>query len=612
MSDSRRWRLLLLGVFLLALAVRIAILLEGAGAPYHRFLVLDAATYHRIALAGDPSEPFWQPPLYPWFLRGLYALAGGPSPTLARLVQALAGALTAVMTALIARRFAGPAPAAAAGVAIALYAPLATLDAELLPASLATGLVTAFVLTLLSPAGGGSPGWWRRLRLPVAGALLGAAGILLPPLGLPAALALAWLVRREGWRPALLVGLIALVPVAGVTLRNRSYERSLVPVSWNGGTNLWIGNNPDYPETVGIRPGVRWTRLMEAPRCESGAATRAAESAWFAARARAFALADPLQFAGNLIWKAAAAVSAREIGRNRDDYDARDESTRRAAPALAVGLPVHRALPARGGGNRGARARPRDARALAAPLLPLLVALGVLAVSVVFFPSARYRAPAIPMLVVLAAAGLPRARAHAVAAAAAGAAALALTLVPHGIRRSRPGKRSTRSRSTSTSTGARSTRCRSSSRPRGTLPTTPTSRSTSASCSASSSAARRPGPSSSERSRSSPTPTPVGRRWPSTGSGAATGAGARDDRAGGRRQRLQPAGARPLRAGPDGRGRAGGGAAPAGRGRARLPASRRLRRPGAAAAGAAQRPISACGFAGAPPGPSPSPPSPAP
>ena len=433
MNDPRRWRLVLFGVFLLALAVRLAIIFEGAGAPYHRFLVLDAATYHRIALTGDPSEPFWQPPLYPWFLRGLYALAGGPSPLLARLVQALAGALTAVMAALVARRFAGPAPAAAAGIAVALYAPLATLDAELLPASLATFLVTAFVLALLSPGDGGRTSWWRRLRLPVAGVLLGAAGILLPPLGLPAALALAWLARREGWRPALLVGLIALVPVAGVTLRNRAWERSVVPVSWNGGTNLWIGNNPGYPETVGIRPGVRWTRLMEAPRCETGAATRAAESAWFAARARDFALADPLRFATHVLWKAAASVSAQEIGRNRDDYDARDESIVVRVLLWPWGFPFVVLLPLAAAGT-AVLARARAAREVSeAPLLPLLVALGVLAISVLFFPTARYRAPAIPMLVVLAAAGLPHLRRHAAAAAVAAGAALAVSLVPHGI-----------------------------------------------------------------------------------------------------------------------------------------------------------------------------------
>ncbi len=429
-ADPGWWRLALLGVFVLALAIRLAIIVQGADAPYHRFLVLDAATYHRIAVTGDPAEPFWQPPLYPWFLRGLYALAGGPSPFLARVVQALLGALTAVFTALLARRCTGPRAAAAAGVAAALYAPLATLDAELLPASLATFLVSAFVLVLLLSGGRGSRRWWRRLRLPAAGVLLGAAGILLPPLGLAAALALAWLARREGWRPALLVGLIALLPVAGVTLRNRAWERSIVPVSWNGGTNLWIGNNPDYPATVGIRPGVRWTRLMEAPRCESGAATRAAESAWFAARARGYALGDPLDFAGNVLWKTAAAVTAQEIGRNRDEYDARDESLVARLLFWPWGFPFVVLFPLAAAGT-AVLARSRALRG--DPLLPFLVVIGVLAVSVVFFPAARYRAPAIPLLIVLAAAGLPRVRSHAVAAAVAGAAALAVSLVPHGI-----------------------------------------------------------------------------------------------------------------------------------------------------------------------------------
>nr|MCU0253236.1 tetratricopeptide repeat protein [Acidobacteriota bacterium] len=199
-------------------------------------------------------------------------------------------------------------------------------------------------------------------------------------------------------------------------------------------TNVWIGNNPDYPETVGIRPGVRWTRLMEAPRCEGGATTRAAESAWFTAQARQFALADPLRFGGNLFRKAAATVSAEEIGRNRDDYDARDESLVVRLLLWPWGFPFVLLFPLAAAGTAAAAARARAQPGGGPfPWLPLLVACGVLAISVVFFPSARYRAPAIPMLVVLVAAGLPSVRRHVAVAAGAGAAALALSLLPHGI-----------------------------------------------------------------------------------------------------------------------------------------------------------------------------------
>ncbi len=421
-GSPRWWSLALVAIFLLALAVRVVLIVESSDSAYHRYLVLDAATYHRIAVHGDPGEPYWQPPLYPWFLRGIYAVVGGPNPIAVRFVQALLGALTAVLTALVARRFAGAGAATAAGIAVSLYAPLATLDAELLPGSLATFLMTLFVLLLL--ARGRDRSIWRRIRLPLAGVVLGAAAILLPALALGAALALFWLVLREGWRAAVTVGLIALVPVAAVALRNRAYEPATVLVSWNGGVNLWLGNNPDYPATVDIRPGWRWTRELEAPRCEAGTRYRAEESAWFAARARAYALGQPLAWARDLAWKGAAAVSAREIGRNRDEYDARRESLVVRALLWPWGFPFVVLLPLAAAGTSALLRRH------AVPWLPLLVALGVLAISIVFFPAARYRAPALPMLVVIAATGFPYLRWP---DAIAGIAALGLSLVPPGI-----------------------------------------------------------------------------------------------------------------------------------------------------------------------------------
>ncbi|MBP7148334.1 MAG: tetratricopeptide repeat protein [Acidobacteria bacterium] len=416
------YRLALAGVFLLALALRAGVVLESSDAPYHRHLVLDAATYSRIAVEGDPAEPFWQPPLYPWFLRGVYAVAGGPAPVAARLVQSLMGALAALLIALVVRRFAGPRAAIAAGLALALLGSLVYFDNELLPASPAVLLVSALLFLLARPRG--APAGRDTARALGAGALLGAGLLLLPTLAIAGVLLAAWLGRRHGWRAALAFGLAALLPVLPVTLRNARYERGLVPISWNSGINLWIGNNPDYPQTVAIRPGIHWTHLAERPRCVGHAATRAEESAWFTGEVRRYAFEQPLAFLGGMVRKALQSVTATEIGRNRDIYDGRDESLILRVLLWPFGVPFAVLFAAAGAGSC-ALARRREL-----PWAVLWVALGVLAVSVIFFPSARYRAPALPALVVLAAIGLPRARWK---DAPAALAALALTAVPPGV-----------------------------------------------------------------------------------------------------------------------------------------------------------------------------------
>ncbi len=421
---GRRWRVLLLALFLLALALRGISILEAADSPYHRHLVLDAATYHRIAVRGDPREPFWQPPLYPWFLRAVYRLAGGPAPAAARGVQAALGALSAVLAALLAARFVSRRWALLAGLLVALWGPLVYFDGEILPASLAAFLLLA--LTLLVSA----PGRWGRLpaAIPplVSGLLLGIGGVLLPSLALAGGLLLLWGWRTRGWRWALVFAAAAWLPILPVAARNARFDEGRVLVSWNGGVNFYIGNHRDYPETIGIRPGIRWGHLVEQPRCRGGARTRAEEDAWFWRAGLGEIAAAPGRWLAHLAEKVGETWNRREIGRNREIYDAREESVVLRVLLQPWGLPfllLAALVPA----SVSAAIRRR-----AIPWPVLLAALGVLAVSLVFFPTARYRAPALPLLIVLAVAGLPHLR---VRDAVAGAVGLALAFAPVGIPR---------------------------------------------------------------------------------------------------------------------------------------------------------------------------------
>ncbi len=419
---DRRLLIVLFAVFCLALLLRVVFVLECADSDYAQRLVLDSSTYHKIAVEGDPRGPYWQPPLYPWFLRGVYRAVGQPSPEAVRLLQALLGALSCVGVSLIVRRFASLGASAAAGVAAALCGSLIYFDGEILPASLATFLLTAWILVTLTP--GRPKGVWGRLRWPVSGLLLGVLGLLLPSLALVGLPSLVYLARREGPRPAFVVALVAAALIAPISARNYHFEDELVAVSWNGGINFWIGNNPDYPRTVGIRPGIEWQQLSEKPRCEGRARSRAAESRWFFARGFRYLREHPLAWLGDELTKIPGVLGGREIGRNRELYDARRDSVVLRVLLWKAGFPFLVILAC---GSIGLAALWRERRI---PGLLLLVVLGVLAASLVFFPTARYRAPALPALIALAAIGLPRLKRRDLPA---GLVAVGLGLVPVGI-----------------------------------------------------------------------------------------------------------------------------------------------------------------------------------
>ncbi len=422
-SESRRFVYWIVGVFALALALRLVFVLTSADAIYYQRLVLDSATYHRIAVNGDPAEPYWQPPLYPWMLRGVYALVGGPSPLAVRCLQALFGALGAVLLVLLVRLWGGSRRSAlAAGAAMALAGSLVYFDGELLPASPATLLVLLWLLLLSWKSGGDGVGVYGRMV--IAGIVLGLLGLMLPALVFAGAGALLWVWRREGLLPALVLALCAAIPIAPVTIRNQTYEPELVPISWNGGVNFWIGNNPDYPATVGIRPGTRWGHLVERPRCEGGAKSRAAESAWFFGEGIGYIASEPLAWTGDMLRKAAASISVREIGRNRNPYDVRDESPLMAVLLWPPGWPFLLILPAFVAGLAALSRRRR------VPWLPLIVIGGVLLAGVVFFPTGRYRVPALPLMIAVAALGLPAVRLIDLAPAVI---ALGVGVLPSGV-----------------------------------------------------------------------------------------------------------------------------------------------------------------------------------
>jgi 4-amino-4-deoxy-L-arabinose transferase-like glycosyltransferase len=393
------WRRPVPWVVLVALAVRL-LYLATAKSPSFAEPLIDADYYdylgERLSQGqGFPDPVFWQPPLYPLLLAGLYWLFGHQL-LWPRLLQLLLGALLAALCCDLAERATGRRLAGlAAGLLVALHGPLIFYEGELLPTALATFLGTLALWLSVAER----PSWPRAALSGMAiglGALAVAPTFLLVlPLGV-------WLFRaRKALGLCCLAVCVACVLPA--TLSNRLRGGEWIAISSNGGVNLWIGNNADADRMIALRPGAGWERLVEEP-TRWGLRTPGQHDAYFVQKVERWCTSWPRACLGNLAWKARLLLASRELPRNEDLAVIREDSpvlTVLAPQAGGAALPYALLLPlAAAGAVHAWRERNRL-------LGRVLAAAGALALSpLVFFVTGRYRTPLAPMLCVLAAAGL--------------------------------------------------------------------------------------------------------------------------------------------------------------------------------------------------------------
>lgn len=276
----RRDLLLGAAVFLLALAVRLAVIAQLQDEPLFRSPQLDGLEYlnwaTRIA-QGDftwPEEPIHGPG-YPFFVAAILAVTR--SLEAVHVAQAIAGAAAAVLVFAIARDLYGSLAAASAGVLHAVCAPLVFLEVSFI----AEGLLIALLVGAL----------WTAPRSPAAsGLLLGLAIIVRPT-----AAALVPLFLRPSGRTVLFVVALAL-PVVPVVVTNATRPDKAAGVQTSGGMNVYIGNSPLHDGTAWARPGGAWDSLRGMP-WRAGVRGAANEDRYFLAQTVREISADPLAFA---------------------------------------------------------------------------------------------------------------------------------------------------------------------------------------------------------------------------------------------------------------------------------------------------------------------------
>ena len=330
-----------------------------------------------------------------------------------RLFQALLGAGICVFTYILGLRVFSFPVAFGAGLVAAFYGPLIYFGGELLPTIPAIFLNLLLLLHLSRQP---SPVRWPYL---VSGLLLGICALARSQYSFfffPSFL-LFWLwstskrahivpprILQQGVLLLLGCGLI----IAPVALRNYLVGGDLVVISHNAGINFYIGNNPDYDHTVNIRPGQDWIDLIESPEREAGIERPSSKSRFFFARSWEYITDAPLDYLKLMGRKLYLFWHGDEIRRNLDPYFARRDSTLLQVLLWKFGL----AFPF---GLVGPFALlglaffwcSKEGRTPEGRLLLFFILAYMLSV-ILFFVTARYRLPAVPILLLFAAFGLCR------------------------------------------------------------------------------------------------------------------------------------------------------------------------------------------------------------
>jgi tetratricopeptide (TPR) repeat protein len=403
---EKRW--IALGIFILALCVRVIYIADSSDNPTFMTPIVDSQTYDGLArdlASGQPmsSDLFWQPVFYPWFLALIYWLGQG-SILLAKIVQAVLGGATALLTFRIGENVFGRGVGILAGVIVAVYMPLVFFELELLAAGWAAFWMVAMVWSLLEIRE--KPLWRTCCVFGLAGAL---AIITRPVFSLFFGAACIWLVavwmrEKAGWAKivprvaGLALGFLLIAGPVWMVSHKVTGQARLLPYS--GGINVHIGNNPDYEKTITIRPGLGWRELTSEP-MRQGITSDQGMERFFWDKTREYARSAPGPFMMGMMTKAAQFLNSREMPRNTDIYLFGKWSRMLRWLVWKIGpfgFPFGLLLPL------VLLEIVFHWRLLRGPLWLALVCYSASVIAV--FVASRYRVPLVPVMSVLAAAGL--------------------------------------------------------------------------------------------------------------------------------------------------------------------------------------------------------------
>lgn len=406
MAVPKRYVLLLLCVVTCGLALRLAnFFLVRGNNPIFDLPIVDAqeyvnnARYYLNQSIWGPPGSYFHPPLYSYFVAGALLVTGGSLDGL-RILQILLDVFSILLVFAIARRIFGTATGLLAAIFYAFFIPSIQYSLEILPPTLAIFLLLVTLYCCLRSVEARTPATWRAGSALTMGLLI--VNLVNFLLSLP--VLLVWLVRHQSSlltrvRSLLLFGLVAMLPAGAVTLRNVLHANETVVVAYNGGINFFIGNNARMEETVALRPGVEYDRLVMVPYETAPIKNFAEQSRYWYDAAWHFIRTRPFAWLVVMLKKVLLFFNANELPRNFDATFFASYSRLRFSPVVRPNLVLPLALAAL---IMLAFERSGTASRRSAPLLAGIVGSYALSI-ILFFVAGRYRLPLGPLYCILAA-----------------------------------------------------------------------------------------------------------------------------------------------------------------------------------------------------------------
>jgi 4-amino-4-deoxy-L-arabinose transferase-like glycosyltransferase/Tfp pilus assembly protein PilF len=427
-SSHRVWLWLLLAVVGLALLLRVLNLAALAGSPLFTRPMIDGRAYDQWAVqitqGKAPHEPFYQDPLYPYFLAAIYSVFGH-SYWAVYLVQLLLGLGTVLLVFDTTRRVFDRRAGVVAALVAALYGPFIFYESQIEKTVLAVFLVALLLWLLVrgvqhkghqgpmqdaecrvqhaesktrKRSGIGEAVWWALgTGIALGLAVLTRANLLVFAPLLPAVF---YFMSAGGRQAALRNAAVSLlgviVVIAPVAIRNSSIAREFTLTTTQGGQNLYIGNCEynrvgQYVVLPWVRPHPDFEQTDFRDYANKAAGRRlsySGVSSFYASQAIKWATTH---FSGFLVLfgrKLQLYISNYEVPDNQDVYFFARYSWVLRLPLLTFGIVF-------GLGLAGMILLLRRNRVR---LLLVLFFAGYALTVVVFFVFSRYRIPALPAL----------------------------------------------------------------------------------------------------------------------------------------------------------------------------------------------------------------------
>ncbi|HVM94945.1 MAG TPA: glycosyltransferase family 39 protein [Candidatus Acidoferrales bacterium] len=399
--------LLPLALGILALVVRGFLLSQVARTPYLEVDNIDAKGYQVWAnqiLGGEwlPHHHFYQSPLYAYYLAIVYAIFG-QGPWTPRVIQILLGSVSVVLVYFIGRRIFSQRVGIVAAVMMAVYGPMIVEEIMLAKTALVVFSMLVALALYLRAIARNSLSISFVAGLAFGFSIIGVGQWLIVWLLLAAYVMLEArlsIARRSTLAAAFLVG--GMLCIAPLAAWNSYWGGGLMLTSGDAGLNLYLGNNPLATGLPGRPPGLRDVPQFEendaktlAERDAGHPLTPAGVSAYWSHRASTWAVENPSAFIAATMKKLVVLLNAYEIPDSYHYTFIREMFIPAFWGCLtfAIVMPLAIIGMVLVFGHKPARSL-------------YIVCLTYLAVIVLVYVRARYRIPAVPFLILFAAAAI--------------------------------------------------------------------------------------------------------------------------------------------------------------------------------------------------------------